>query len=198
MVYILFKKDTVHDTASLQLQEFIEANDIYHVCLESILHHTIFEKYAKNIVSENGLYLLMEIHNRFKHHDDVSILLCRILSNISVFPELLEDIYRTGWIGVLAEWMKSSDICLSLPAACALANLDTDDHFKALYGRELYILHPTERNDASTDVDVVFVHGLLGGVFFTWRQRDRNETTLGFLGKEVEEIKGKDFLNLNV
>lgn len=64
--------------------------------MESILHHTIFEKYAKDVVSENGLYLLMEIYNRFKHHEGVNILLCRIISNVSVFPELLEEIYRTG------------------------------------------------------------------------------------------------------
>lgn len=32
-------------------------------------------------------------------------------------------------------------------------------------------------------VDVVFVHGLLGGVFYTWRQRNKSKNPLSIIGK---------------
>lgn len=80
--------------------------------------------------------------------------------------------YGTGWIGVLAKLLKHDDIRINGPAARALANLDTDDHVDSKFERKIYLLHPTYRSQANQDVDVVLVHGLLGGVFFTWRQRD--------------------------
>ncbi|KAF2904971.1 hypothetical protein ILUMI_01214 [Ignelater luminosus] len=174
-----------NESVSTELRRLIQsANDILPLCLESLLHHSTVKDYAKDIVLLNGLSLLMEIHNRFKNNPDINIILCNILSNISMYPELLENIYRTGWIGVLAEWVKESDIRISAPAARTLANLDSDDEFDAVYPQRMYVLHPMLRSDQNTNVDVVFVHGLLGGVFFTWRQRDRNETTIGFLGKK--------------
>lgn len=88
----------------------------------------------------------------------------------------------------MADWRNHEDIRISLPAATALANLDRDNEFK--YERQMYALHPSFRSTDKEYVDVVFVHGLLGGVFFTWRQRDRNETALGFLGKKTSKGKG--------
>jgi hypothetical protein len=87
-----------------------------------------------------------------------------------------------GWIGILAQWVKSDDVRISIPAAKALANLDSDE--EPLYKQRLYPLHPTTRIVRDAGVDVVFVHGLLGGVFFTWRQRLRQQDPLGFLGKK--------------
>lgn len=34
------------------------------------------------------------------------------------------------------------------------------------------------------------MHGLLGGVFYTWRQRDKSKSALRLMGKQEEE-KGK-------
>lgn len=73
-----------------------QANDIFISCLEAILHHTEIEEFAKDIVIKNGLYLLMEIYNRHKNDLIVTIILSRIFSNISVFPELLIDIHKSG------------------------------------------------------------------------------------------------------
>lgn len=60
-------------------------------------------------------------------------------------------------------------------------NLDADRNEKAKYPQSVYLLHPLHRVHAATKMDVVFLHGLLGGVFVTWRQRDI-DTALGVVG----------------
>lgn len=90
--------------------------------------------------------------------------------------------FISGWIGVLAEWLKHDDVRVSIPAAKALANLDLDED--PMYFQRLYPLYPTGRTDKNPVVDVVFVHGFLGGVFYTWRQRRKNQNPIGVLGKK--------------
>lgn len=85
-----------------------------------------------------------------------------------------------GWIGILAEWMKHEDVRISIPAARALSNLENNEES---YKKYLYLLHPSYVGSKKPKVDVVFVHGLLGGVFFTWRQRTKSDLTIGLMGK---------------
>lgn len=41
------------------------------------------------------------------------------------------------------------------------------------------------------------MHGLLGGVFYTWRQRDKSKSALRLMGKqEKEKGKGRRHLSL--
>lgn len=81
----------------MELAKFIKSeSDVLLLGLQAILHHTETEDYAKDIICKNGLYLLMEIYNRYKSNLSVNILLSRMFSNISVFPELLGDIYTSG------------------------------------------------------------------------------------------------------
>lgn len=52
-----------------------------------------------------------------------------------------------------------------------LINFDLDAQ-ESKYERNIYLLHPVYRTVEKSDTDIIIVHGLLGGVFFTWRQRD--------------------------
>lgn len=70
---------------------------------------------------------------------------------------------------------------VSIPAAKALANLDFDNEKE--YSPCIYLLSPLTRPSKDREVDVVFIHGLLGGVFYTWRQRRRDFQKLGLRGK---------------
>lgn len=87
-----------------------------------------------------------------------------------------------GWIGTLVEWSRNSDIRLSAPASRALANLDMDENEHIKYPRRIYLLHPLHKTRTNIKLDVVFLHGLLGGVFVTWRQRDANIPEFGVVG----------------
>ncbi|XP_063911696.1 protein SERAC1 isoform X3 [Zophobas morio] len=165
-----------------ELKKYIQSSEeVLPMCLESLLHHASVGDYAKDIAALNGLPLLMEIHNRFKENHTVTATICRIISYLSMHKELLNELYITGWITILAQWVKHDDVRISIPAAKALANLDADEN--VVYLQRLYPLHPSTRSVSDVGVDVVFVHGLLGGVFFTWRQRKRNQNPMGFLGK---------------
>lgn len=81
----------------MSLSKFIEtADDILTMCLEPILHHSSVSNYARDIVELNGLPLLMEIYEKFQDNVDVNLTLCKIISNICSYPELLVDIFKSG------------------------------------------------------------------------------------------------------
>ena len=84
----------------------------------------------------------------------------------------------TGCIGLLAQWAQHPNIQLSIPASRALANLDVDGTPNIKFSSHLHLLYPTMRHFDLPKLDVVFIHGLLGGVFVTWRQRDREHTNV--------------------
>ncbi|XP_031359152.1 protein SERAC1-like [Photinus pyralis] len=147
------------------------ASDILPLCLESLLHHCSLGNNGHDIIRLDGLPLLMEIYNRFQNDLDTKVKLCNVLAFVSVYPNVVEDFYKTGWITVLSKWLNDNDIRLSSTAAKILSNLDDN---RAMYQNSLHILHPLYHCDQKALVDVIFVHGLLGGVFFTWRQRRAN------------------------
>ncbi|XP_066150768.1 protein SERAC1 isoform X2 [Euwallacea fornicatus] len=182
----VYEHDSGHivdnDSSALELSNFIQTEkEVLPMCLESLLHHCSVEQYSTDIADLNGLPLLMEIYKRYPDNVNVIVKLCQILSYMSYNKNLLEPFCKSGWIGVLSSWTNHEDIRISVPAAKALANLDDDN--AAQYPSNLYILHPINRTKRPQDVDVIFVHGLLGGVFFTWRQRNENQTEMGVINK---------------
>ncbi|ENN72409.1 hypothetical protein YQE_10952, partial [Dendroctonus ponderosae] len=192
MGYFLSKAGHIvdHDSSSLELSKFIQTEkEILPMCLESLLHHCNVERYSTDIADLNGLPLLMEIYKRYSGDINVTIKLCQILSYMSYNRHLLEPFCKSGWIGVLSNWAHHKDIRVSIPAARALANLDDDND--ARYPSQLYVLHPLNRTKFDQAVDVIFVHGLLGGVFFTWRQRQTNPVAAGFIGSETADSEAR-------
>lgn len=140
-------------------------------CLQAIHHHSSLEQHSKDVIDAGGLSVLTNIQNTFEDNLNIKILLSKILSNLSLHSDCLDDIFRSGWIGILAQWSRDKDIQLASPAARALANLDLDDNKGEMYSQSIFPLHPLLRNRTQRKMDVIFIHGLLGGLFFTWRQR---------------------------
>lgn len=86
-----------HDISSAELKQCIQsADDILPLCVQSILHHSTIGNNARDIVQMNGLPLLMELYKRYKDNTNIVMSLVKIISNVSMYPELLQDIYRSG------------------------------------------------------------------------------------------------------
>ncbi|CAG7786190.1 unnamed protein product, partial [Allacma fusca] len=74
---------------------------------------------------------------------------------------------------LLAELSESVDLKFLMPARRALHNLDRE-YKTPILPPGIYQLYPDFRFDEEQlDVDIVFVHGLLGGAFRTWRREDK-------------------------
>ncbi|XP_076659101.1 protein SERAC1 isoform X3 [Halictus rubicundus] len=160
-------------------------------CVQALCHHSCLEQYSKDIVEAGGLPILMMLKKIFNDNINMCILLAKIISNISLHSEYLEQVFQAGWISTLVEWSCNPDVRLSAPASRALANLDVDETENVKYPRRIYLLHPLHKTKTNTKLDVVFLHGLLGGVFITWRQRDEDIYVHGVVDPYVVD-KGTD------
>lgn len=186
-----------HDLTSIGLvaaPTIVWDQDLLQSCIQTLCHHSCLEQYSKDIVDAGGLPILMIIKKIFNNDINMYILLAKIISNISLHSEYLEEIFQAGWIGTLVEWSRNSDIRLSAPASRALANLDMDENEHIKYPRRIYLLHPLHKTRTNIKLDVVFLHGLLGGVFVTWRQRDANIPEFGVVDPYTME-NGSDTLS---
>lgn len=131
-------------------------------CLEALFHLTQDIDVAKTLLQCGFLQTLMEILKLF--HADVTMrfLLAKIIANFSVCQMYYNDFFVTGWIGVLSRWTRNPDIRIQATAAKALANLDVDDTYPSEYRSKVYPLYPLIRSRQKPQLDVIFIHGLLG------------------------------------
>ncbi|KAL4232012.1 hypothetical protein ACF0H5_009590 [Mactra antiquata] len=177
--------------------------------LQALVSHTLIGSQCIKILDNGGLILLHRIYIQYKDNIVICRLLAWIIANLSVHCNLHKSIIDGGWVTILHEWMKSIDTGLLFYTIRALANLDQDLHsgydIQAVYHDGIYLTHPihktlTRRKRAKADI--VFIHGLMGGPFKTWRQRDRNLTQINndqddytyfwpkdWLGKDVSNIR---------
>lgn len=159
--------------------------DLY---FQTILENLLSSKEHVLCLLENGLLVLL--HRLRELFDDRKVggwssptYICRCLSAISVHDEAHLHLFHTGWIGILVNWLNSSDLQLSLEAAKTLHNLTS----KQKLNRSLYILHPIHKSDSNSappefesDFDIIFIHGLQGNVFKTWRQSGTCNNTFDY------------------
>lgn len=142
------------------------------ICLQALISHSNERHNCFEMMKMGVLPLLQQTYHKRKYSIVMRRQIARILGNLSVHKELHNRIIKAGWVSILYKWSKSADLQLSLHAARALVNLDRDEG-TVLYPSGVYLLHPTHRSSDPLMADVVFVHGLLGGPFKTWRQQDR-------------------------
>ncbi|KAF3849915.1 hypothetical protein F7725_019634 [Dissostichus mawsoni] len=152
-------------------------------CLQALVQHSKVESHCEHIVSNGGLQLLQRVYQLRKDSLKIQRNIVRIIGNLALNESAYQAISQSGWISVLAEMMQSPHVMQASHAARALANLDRET-VKEKYQDGVYILHPQTRDNQPIKADVLFIHGILGAAFKTWRQKDRN-------GLE-EETESKD------
>lgn len=80
----------------------------------------------------------------------------------------------SGILGLITEFAASDDVRVSFPARKTLHNLDRDNS-KYTLPPGIYQVYPDFRtSEDERKIDIVFVHGIMGGAFRTWRSQDLN------------------------
>ncbi|XP_040167371.1 protein SERAC1 isoform X1 [Anopheles arabiensis] len=146
------------------------------------------KQHCRRIVDAGGLLMLLEAEKLFREDIDMKLLISRLVGNLSACEGLGYEFYASGWIGILARWKRDVDMRMQVTADLTLENLDQDDPNGFRYAPKVYPLHPRGRQQAKPAVDVVFIHGLLGGVFVTWRQKDLKPQAASLLGKKHKDV----------
>lgn len=86
----------------------------------------------------------------------------------------------------MVEWKNHKNFRIQSWANRTLLNMDDEDPINGnyMFGKQTVLLHPKTRGHQDAKIDIVLVHGLLGGVSFSWREKDLliNEP-LGLFGK---------------
>ncbi|XP_058832132.1 protein SERAC1 isoform X3 [Topomyia yanbarensis] len=140
--------------------------------LSAMVHLTVTAENCRKIIAAGGLLALIEAEKLFKDNIDVKLIISRIVANLSVCGDCAYDFFASGWISILSRWQKDIDMRMQVTTDLTLSNLDRDDPNCFSYESNVYPLYPKGRRKRRPDVDVIFIHGLLGGVFVTWRQKD--------------------------
>ena len=148
-------------------------------CLQALLSHSTVVAQCQVIIDSLTLHVLTRVIKAYPDNPRIKSIIGKIISNISLHPEFHRAIFQSGWVGILARWKQDENLLVSLPATKALCNLD-QEFGGHKYEPGIYLMLPNDRhvqhknNLSNWGVDVVFIHGLMGGVFYTWRQFDQD------------------------
>ncbi|XP_070781994.1 protein SERAC1 [Enoplosus armatus] len=154
-------------------------------CLQALVQHSKVQSHCDHIVANGGLQLLQRVYQLRRDSLKIQRNIVRIIGNLALNESVHQAITLSGWVSVLAEMMQSPHVMQASHAARALANLDRET-VKEKYQDGVYILHPQTRGNQPIKADVLFIHGILGAAFKTWRQKDRS------VSEEEKEAESRD------
>ncbi|XP_075940643.1 protein SERAC1 [Anarhichas minor] len=154
-------------------------------CLQALVQHSKVQSHCDHIVANGGLQLLQRIYQLRRDSLKIQRNIVRIIGNLALNESVHQAISQSGWVSALAEMVQSPHVMQASHAARALANLDRET-VKEKYQDGVYILHPQTRGNQPIKADVLFIHGILGAAFKTWRQKDRD------MSEEEKEAESRE------
>lgn len=180
-------RDVDHDASPIDLHQEID-----HIIesLDHFLHLTNNPDISLRIAQNQGLELLADIYKNFDKTDalDIRMILTKIVTNMSSAHESMPNYFhKSGWVYLLSKWQHDNDLRIQVLSSTGLHNLDKFENSGFVYQPKTYPLHPRGRIIKNPVLDVIFVHGILGGVFITWRVQ-----------KSEDFINNKESNNSNV
>lgn len=188
-------KDPDHETS---LHEMHHEDDHIMQSLDHFLHLTLKPESCEQIAKNDGLEILIDIYKNFQNNFNVKIILCKIITNMSsVSTEtMIDHLFKSGWIYLMSTWQNDDDLRIQVFSSTFLNNLDKYDIKKLIYRPKLYPLYPRGKTIKNPDLDLVFVHGLLGGIWITWRvQKDSDMIAFGSPNEATEFFDPKNLQN---
>lgn len=143
--------------------------------LSAFVQHSKIKSQCMVMVDQGVLQVLQYISKFHPYNTEydhlVQALLFRIVANICMFEEFHEAVIQSGWVTLLVPYTRSQELRSRMEALRALSNLDRD-FGKNKFPDGVFQLYPQVRNRDQVNCDIVFLHGVLGSAFHTWRQHD--------------------------
>ncbi len=159
-------------------------NDLILQSLDALLHLSKKQEICLEMAHCEALDLLVDIHKHFAQNTNIKLIINKIVTNMTSCPNLVEYFHKSGWIYLLSVWQNDDDLRIQILASTALTNLDRDDHFAFKYPPKVYPLYPKGKYHKKPELDLIFVHGLLGGIFVTWRQQLQSDNEASLKGRK--------------
>jgi len=145
----------------------------------------ILRRYSKikEVVSNNDLSIgfidtVKDLIQLYNESEEAMVICGNILANLAINSNNKEPL--SVFLPLLLQWKYGDSSSLKITADRVLHNLDQihNDEESSLLGDGIYILHPHLRENTKPDVDVVFIHGINGSPFYTWRQNETIDKSL--------------------
>lgn len=157
------------------IHEFHHENDHIFESLDHLVHITNNPELSFRIAQNDGLEVLLDIYRSFQDNSNIKMILSKIVTNMTSAnnEQVVDYFFKSGWIYLLSNWQSDDDLRIQVFASTSLNNLDKHDTSGFIYQPKLYPLYPRGKINEKPALDLVFVHGILGGIWVTWRvQRD--------------------------
>ncbi|XP_046909816.1 protein SERAC1 isoform X2 [Dermatophagoides farinae] len=140
---------------------YIQMKRYKNLYFQTLLQNIMSNENLATCLINNGLLIaLLKFLQLFTDRDSIRWI-STIISALSVYKSIHTHFYHTGWIGILAEWLRSSDWHLKLEAGKTLYNMSMTMKTNESLHPSTYLLWPLHEIDTlRLEYDVVFIHGL--------------------------------------
>lgn len=127
---------------------------------------------ANGAISWSILDVLLHISHKFEENSSILVACGNIIANLAINKTNRDLIIKSDILNLLLKWKQSPFVSVQITTSRILNNLDLPECTSSQLCEGIYVLHPENRSDYTEDIDIVFIHGIRGSPFYTWRQKD--------------------------